>query len=478
MLCKGKKKPEAYMTGKKHHFRYWVLFPALLAAVLLAACGGAPEADTLTPSPFALPTAEPTPAPPARVTLGSKSFDTDSETLSLPVKLDVGELKEKLALFPRLRYVAFYGGGMDRAAQDELTETFPGVTFRWDSLLLGRVVPYNTRSLSFAGEALEASAAEEICRAAAYLPSLESVDLTGCGLEEDDLLALDEALGDTDVIRGISVYGKEFGSADEEIDLSGVKIRDNAQELETLLPHFPHLKKVVMSGCGIPDEEMDALNKKYEDIRFVWSVYFSIWSLRTDATNFICARTVNHAPLFSWQCEVLRYCTDLIALDLGHKNISDLSFLYHLPKLQYLILVETDIRDLTPIGSLSELKYLEIFWTKVYDLSPLINCTKLQDLNICYIYARADDAFSVLMQMPWLERLWYCGNGLKPAQVEALKENMPECEMYLAPHGESTGSTWRTHPHYYEMRDVFEMYYMPGGTNGVAADGSQIVNEG
>ena len=82
------------------------------------------------------------------------------------------------------------------------------------------------------------------------------------------------------------------------------------------------------------------------------------------------------------------------------------------------------------------------------------------------------------MQMPWLERLWYCGNGLKPAQVEALKENMPECEMYLAPHGESTGSTWRTHPHYYERRDVFEMYYMPGGTNGVAADGSQIVNEG
>ena len=467
------------MTGKNHPFRY-SLWPAalLLAALCLCACGAAPAAPATEGAPVPSPTVEPGPTPEARVALGSRSYDADSQVLSLPVTLSPEELADKLARFPQLRYVAFYGGGMDRETQEALSEAFPAVTFRWDSLLLGRVIPYNTRCLSFAGEALDASAPEEIRRAAAYLPALESVDLTGCGLDEDSLAALDEALGDTDVLRTISVYGKEFCSADEELDLSGIRVRDGAAELEVLLSHFPHLTKVVMCGCGIPDEEMDALNKKYDDIRFVWSVHFSIWTLRTDATNFICARTVNHAPLFSWQCEVLRYCTDLIALDLGHKNISDLSFLYGLPKLQYLILVETDIRDLTPIGSLSELKYLEIFWTKVYDLSPLISCTKLQDLNICYIYARADDAFAVLMQMPWLERLWYCGNGLKDEQVDALRANMPECEMYLAPHGESTGSTWRTHPHYYEMRDVFEMFYMPGGTNGVAPDGSQIVNEG
>jgi hypothetical protein len=82
------------------------------------------------------------------------------------------------------------------------------------------------------------------------------------------------------------------------------------------------------------------------------------------------------------------------------------------------------------------------------------------------------------MQMPWLERLWYCGNALSQEQIDALQANMPRCEMYLAPHGESTGGTWRYHPHYYEMRDVFEMYYMEGGTNGVAADGSQIVRRG
>ena len=48
---------------------------------------------------------------------------------------------------------------------------------------------------------------------------------------------------------------------------------------------FSRLEKVVMCNCGVSNEDMDALNKKYEDVRFVWSVRFSIWTLRTDATN-------------------------------------------------------------------------------------------------------------------------------------------------------------------------------------------------
>ena len=63
-------------------------------------------------------------------------------------------------------------------------------------------------------------------------------------------------------------------------------------------------------------------------------------------------------------------------------------------------------------------------------------------------------------------------------QLDELKAALPDTEMYLLPHGESTGGTWRTHPHYYEMRDFFGMYYMPGGTNGVAEDGSQIIIDG
>ena len=57
----------------------------------------------------------------------------------------------------------------------------------------------------------------------------------------------------------------------EEIDISNTSLESTAA-VEEILPCFHNLKKVVMCQCGISSEEMDALNRKYEDIRFVWSV--------------------------------------------------------------------------------------------------------------------------------------------------------------------------------------------------------------
>ena len=159
---------------------------------------------------------------------------------------------------------------------------------------------------------------------------------------------------------------------------------------------------------------------------------------------------------------------------MGHKSIEDLSFLYGLPQLQYLILAENPVRDLTPIGSLRELKYLEIFWTRTEDLSPLAECTALRDLNISYVYAKGNNAYDALSRMPWLERLWCCGSNMSGEQIEALRAAMPECEIYAERYGESTGGTWRYHPHYYEMRDVFEMYYMNSGEDSSAQPNSKL----
>ena len=63
-------------------------------------------------------------------------------------------------------------------------------------------------------------------------------------------------------------------------------------------------------------------------------------------------------------------------------------------------------------------------------------------------------------------------------QLEELQTALPNTEMYLAARGEPTGSTWREHPHYFEMRDFFGMYYMAGGTNGVDENGNQIIITG
>ena len=263
----------------------------------------------------------------------------------------------------------------------------------------------------------------------------------------------------------MSVYGLEFSSDVRELDLSGVPVEDGAAELESLLPEFASLETVVMSECGLSDGEMDALNQKYPDIRFVWTVHFGGYSLRTDARAFIASKEP-HGELYNRDMAPLRYCTDLIALDLGHMKFTDISFVSDMKHLRFLVLADGEVDDIGPVAELPELEYLEIFRTDVTDLTPLLRCRNLKDLNICYIPKSAsEDALEVLLQTTWLERLFFAGNKLTKEQRNQLRDAYPEtAEVVLYDEMESTGLDWRYHPRYYEMRDILGMYYMPGGT--------------
>ena len=417
----------------------------------------------------------PTPTPkPYWVHVQGRTFYAGDRAVTLEGPVDADTLLAELEPLEALETVTLTGGAVDLQTQDRLRQARPDLTFYCDTELLGRTWPWDAQELSFAGEKRSAEDLDTLRRELYRLPQVRSIDLTGCGLDAREMHALDEDLGEIALRYTVSLYGREFPSDAEEIDLSGISVGDGAAALEETLPLFSRLGKVVMCSCGIPDEDMDALDRRHPDVRVVWEVSFSIWTLRTDATYFCCNRTYNRAPLRSWHCRALRYCRDLIALDLGHKAVTDLDFLYDLPHLQYLILAENDVRDLTPVGSLRELKWLEIFWTKIEDLSPLVYCTQLRDLNISYVYARGDNVFDALSQMTWLERLWCCGSNMSGTQIESLRERLPDCEIYAERFGESTGGTWRYHPHYYQMRDAFDMYYMNGGEDSSAQPNSKL----
>ena len=69
---------------------------------------------------------------------------------------------------------------------------------------------------------------------------------------------------------------------------------------------------------------------------------------------------------------MLKYCTDLRALDIGHQAITDLSVIgEHLTELRVLIIADNKVTDLTPLSNLRHLHYLEFFVNRVSDLSPL-----------------------------------------------------------------------------------------------------------
>ena len=427
---------------------------------------------------LALRAACPTLALTAFVSVGGKAVPMDAQRAVLRADTPLEELLEKLPFLPDLYRVSFAGGAVSYETQDALAAAFPGISFRWDVELLGQTASSAAKELSFAGSSLSERDVHTLCENLFRFPSLERIDLTGCGLAGEQIAAVRAASGAA-VLYELTLFGRTVSTDASELDFSGIRMGlSDVAVIEDALGEFPLLEKVVMCDCGISNEDMAALNDRHENVRFVWRVYFSGFSLRTDDTNFIAARVCNDFPIYSNDLEVLKYCPDLQALDLGHKNITHLNFLRYVPHLKYLILVENDVNDITPIGELQELTYLEMFWTKCEDISPLQNCKALTDLNISYIYCRPAKCLETLVNMPQLERLWYCGNNLDAGQLEELQAALPDTEMYLAPYGEPTGSTWREHPHYFEMRDFFGMYYMAGGTNGVDENGNQIIVTG
>jgi len=95
-----------------------------------------------------------------------------------------------------------------------------------------------------------------------------------------------------------------------EIDFSGIWL-GSSDGVEALFRYLPRLERVILCDCGIPNEELDALNRRYEDIRVIWRVYFANYSLRTDATSFIAAAYEDGADIYNWHTGVFKYLTDM-----------------------------------------------------------------------------------------------------------------------------------------------------------------------
>ena len=391
----------------------------------------------------------------------SGAIDGNAETLDA-AGLGAEELEALLPLLPRLKTVDLRASALDAAETDAFAAAHEGLETVFTVPLWGTEIPGDTEELRL--DANASGDAGELAAALGRLKRLKKLDLRDCDFTPRQLARVLSVCEGVETDYVIRLCGKIFTADCTEMDLSGVEI-DDVSEVEAAAALMPKLKKVVMCDCGIPDAEMDALDLRHEDIRFVWTVYFSIYALRTDAT-FFCAADVPYlnydAPvLYDYQLYPVRYCRDMIALDLGHMWIEDLSFLYNMPKLQYLILVGGHFHDITPIGSLQDLKYLEIFQTNPADISPLLNCKKLEQLNMCYC---SGFDISPLKEMKQLKRLWYAGLG--PYRGWELQEALPDTQVYCPftdPDG-STGGGWREDEAYYEMRDVFAMYYQPGGT--------------
>ena len=390
------------------------------------------------------------------IPLGTQRFEAETTELLLSAgDARFEDLRDNLALFPSLRSLRITGASLTKEQGRDLQSLYPDVILDYEiQLTEERRFSNRTEELSFVG--CRGLSLEFLSALPEDFPELRCLDLTDCGFSNEELCALRDELG-IDVRWTIPLFGVNLCTTDTELDISGQYVQD-VGELEAVLPCFPHLERVIMCDCGVKDEVMDELDHRYENIRFVWMVHFGAFFLRTDATTFI-ATTFPYGYSFLTNREVdrLRYCRDLVALDIGHMEYSDVSFLTELTKLRYLILADTRITDISMLSEMKDLYYLELFLTGVNDISPLLECKNLRHLNLAYCTLKNAE---LLGEMPWLERLWIPGVGLNGAAETAIRSlTGTHVERFCE---SSTGGTWRTDPAYYEMRDVFGVYYMPG----------------
>ena len=257
----------------------------------------------------------------------------------------------------------------------------------------------------------------------------------------------------------VSYLGKFQADVNAEyIDMDKTRVTD-MDAFITFLRKLPNLKKVDMFATQLYTKDIDKLAEAFPDIEFGWTMRIGDHWVRTDATAFSTLHNNSSPAHTEKQFKYLKYCKNLLALDIGHNAVMDLSFLYDLPNLKVLILAcNINLKDITPVGSLKDLEYLELFKNDINDISCLTNCTKLIDLNICF--NRIKD-WTPLESLTNLERLWLFNSNnwsdeypVDRNVVNALKAALPNCKVDSTSY--STLGGWREHDRYYVIFHMFK----------------------
>lgn len=373
----------------------------------------------------------------------------DSNAASVTVENLTEEDIALLAYLPALKTVDAENCG-DLQMLELLRQTYPDLEILRSVTIGGKTYTGSEETLDIPDPQVG-----ELMENLQQLPNVKTVNLTGTLPDNETLIDLKKAYPEITFVWEFQLCGVTVNTAAEFIDLSDIPLK-GIEEVEAALPCFYNLKQVDMCDCGIDSPTMDALNKRYPETKFVWEVTVARnYQIRTDSTYFM--PSITHLPgVNDGTCANLRYCTDLMILDLGHMAINSCAFVEYMPNLEFLILGDSSVVDITPVGTLNKLRFLELFKLSITDYTPLLNLAALEDLNLSATFY---GDINQLQDMPWLDRLWLVCNRDTKDRREALQEALPNT-MILFADGSSTDRGWRFAPNYFEYRDIVGMWYM------------------
>lgn len=369
-----------------------------------------------------------------------------------------------LEYLPDLKTVAIGAGDQDPQMVEALRGTVHNMGLEFGIVAGDSVYPDTEEAVTLEG------VTDAELELISYLSSLKQLHLVNPKAEPERISALEAQLSGVTVTWEVEIGGEVFDNTVTEVDLSNVVIEDLA-EVETQMAYLPDAEKVILGVCGIDNESWGNSKSKLaasaienedlaayrdrvrEDYKVVWTVRLgpSI-ALRTDVDNFM----PNHfgvGQLPDSYAYNLRYCEDMVCLDVGHMTLTDISFVEFMPNLKYLILAWTEVQYIEPIRSCKNLIFLELDNSCIRDLSPLVDCTALEDLNLGNTFCDV----TPILEMTWLKNVYFILGS--PASAWKVSQAIPTAHVVAT--GDATvGGGWRRLQNYYDMRDCLGMYYM------------------
>ena len=104
------------------------------------------------------------------------------------------------------------------------------------------------------------------------LPKLTRVDLTGTGVALEQMTQLCEKYPAVDFVFSFELFGVPISTGDTFLDFTGIEM-ESTETVESIFPVMHHLEKVDMTDTGFDDETLDAMDRRWENIRVVWTMH-------------------------------------------------------------------------------------------------------------------------------------------------------------------------------------------------------------
>ena len=261
------------------------------------------------------------------VPLGGPKFSGDDREIRVE-DASAQEIADALERLPFAESVTLTASGLTPEEQLSLTERFPAVSFGWDVLLAGRRIAPGTEVLDLEDAAVTEETLSEIDQVLPLLDAAAELRLGDPEADDGAVRAFADRHPELAVAWRTALFGVEFSTEDTELIFDDIPLTtEDAAQIEAMVPYMHALERVSMQRCGIGNDDMEAIYKRHiggDGVKFVWMVQVTNRGVPTDQTFYQSYQWTNPDVDYYYNTsnqtfEQLRYCHDMIAIDLGHK---------------------------------------------------------------------------------------------------------------------------------------------------------------